>query len=1752
MKSFFYSFFILFFCSNYLYARNIVFNMTGSYWGNGDVVGVFSFANSLRNISPSKNYFKGDDFYVLYGKREKEIMESSFEGSMEDLSIRYNMNFVALENASEIPLADFSFEAFYGGRNIHHFTDLIYNKKETLTFILDTMHGTRLDEIRRGDLHLYMKPLGMGPHRSGFPKNPIVEKIKKKYLKKSRNRGNRNGRIIEEFVTTPKLRILLESQKIRVAFGYGIHNEVLPQSWENPEMYEYLRGQTKSFLEALDRNNVGATKSTIFLTPNSEEVLRKAGINDREIFTLDLLDVEDFLETLGERREETGKTPVISLGGISSQEFTALIALSDEPALLEGDNSIATAVQLGKRFIPIRSDWNDATLQDLIFIEKQIFDSTHFRDSFPTKEELRSSPPKEKKDLGVLYDAIGDNEYFFQNFHIRNKKDIGAKFSELIPILEEYLVFLQGNRGDLNSLRSLLERALGGAVKDPVFAFSLVSEAVTREILSEDDLEELSLELTAMSIDVNDIIERSVPIKPGQTEKFHSLERRRPLALSDLELQSYPRSYTHQFNENFKDLSYLSLRSDDKNFNSPTLGRLRVGNQIIYPIHFPQGDFFYDRHNPEILPLQGMSLEGYGRFSYSGSEKGLSKRELKRLMLNFSQWFRIAQDPDDSHFFVIMEEGTKLLDPFYERLKSALYHAPNDWDLILLNSNQEEEGGCHHGDYDDYDPFSEESSRRYIKLDKPCSPGSLGYVLRPSAARKLFEEAKIFKESVSDMIRKYFIQPETKKVYATYPEIIMETRKGPPPRNFGNSLCSSPSFTDNSFPDLQLASEFKEIDHPLVKGVVNYSHPSVKNLYNPSIAKTEDAYLISFRFDCTDRIDTRNQAYTLVSEVDKELKAKGNLSILRKPSYSDLSKESHNGEDLRLYNIDDEIYGIANDSEDGRSLGWDERRMQLYKIDDPGLEWRSRLTHRLERPPHSPFHGGPEKNWVFARNEKIEKNTFGYLMTPHNTLLTVKETENLLAETEYLSVCHTTPPWDKEKYGVLRGGTPALWDEELGGNLGFFHSVKAIEDGKEYYMGAYVISGENGCISHISPEPILYDGIYDEEQGYWLKYTGLDSKVVFPAGLVEGKWGGDDVYILTAGVNDTAAKAFIIDKHALIYSLLNTDEEMSKRLREKPEEDLTDNQVVQSYLREHKVFASLTTSPSRINSLRPMLQTISDSEYLEKIFLVLPERYGRNGEKYDIPEWLTDDLLFPKLEILRVKEDLGPITKILPAVRKVRNDTGDPDSIVISFDDDIGYTKGTVGQLIKTLAENPRSVAGGSSAPLRAWGIDNTDHWSQEADSLVIEGYGSIAYRVGDFNDQLMEKIVKENRYCFVSDDIVLSWALDRSGVSRIFVENEYMGRNQNFPFTYGFGLDALHRGGGISETAAGDLNAQKYRHCNEFLASFPDVPLEEPIWEKEAIEESLSTYHERSLSYSEVYEAYKAISHKEKALIRIEKGTVTFEHPENAHALNRLSDIVKALRKGLPVYAPSLQTDFILDFGDGDDFLSGINVPIFRLSKLKKDKGILIPDDPFSGNLTRLAFDVQEHPWEEKIPKAYFRGATTGGLYTAESYLEMPRAQLALLSQKHSDLLDAGFSLLAEPQFDESFIEDFKKEFTLYPRDPESRILDYRYALDVDGNTNGWARPRYILSSNTLCIKHKSPFEQWFYPILESGTHFVEVERNFSDLIEKISWLESNPEKTKEIISQANIFSKEVFSEASQIRYLVLAISEYAKKFTP
>src|SRR5437016_9292405 len=82
----------------------------------------------------------------------------------------------------------------------------------------------------------------------------------------------------------------------------------------------------------------------------------------------------------------------------------------------------------------------------------------------------------------------------------------------------------------------------------------------------------------------------------------------------------------------------------------------------------------------------------------------------------------------------------------------------------------------------------------------------------------------------------------------------------------------------------------------------------------------------------------------------------------------------------------------------------------------------------------------------------------------------------------------------------------------------------------------------------------------------------------------------------------------------------------------------------------HRVIASLSTVPDRINNLRPTIRSLlKQTRPPDEIVLAIPEFSIREQRPYAVPK---DVSRWPRMRVLECRRDWGPATKFIPVVRE--------------------------------------------------------------------------------------------------------------------------------------------------------------------------------------------------------------------------------------------------------------------------------------------------------------------------------------------------------------------------------------------------------------------------------------------------------------------------------------------------------------------
>jgi Glycosyl transferase family 90 len=199
----------------------------------------------------------------------------------------------------------------------------------------------------------------------------------------------------------------------------------------------------------------------------------------------------------------------------------------------------------------------------------------------------------------------------------------------------------------------------------------------------------------------------------------------------------------------------------------------------------------------------------------------------------------------------------------------------------------------------------------------------------------------------------------------------------------------------------------------------------------------------------------------------------------------------------------------------------------------------------------------------------------------------------------------------------------------------------------------------------------------------------------------------------------------------------------------------------------------------------------------------------------------------------------------------------------------------------------------------------------------------------------------------------------------------------------------------------------------------------------------------------------------------------------------------------------------------------------VLCFSKRKPDiYSIPIPDPYFLGpTLQNTLNDITQHriPWEQKVGRCIWKGNPDNGN-----------------ASEHCD----------------GCAHNVRHEYVKRVKDGRLPLADYidrkmskgeqmkwKYILDINGWTNTWDATPWKMASGSLMLKVDGIWEQWYYPQMKDGVHYILVKRDLSDLNEKIQWCIDHDDECKKIVANAKQFVDTVITMPAAIQHTVQAI---------
>ncbi len=210
-----------------------------------------------------------------------------------------------------------------------------------------------------------------------------------------------------------------------------------------------------------------------------------------------------------------------------------------------------------------------------------------------------------------------------------------------------------------------------------------------------------------------------------------------------------------------------------------------------------------------------------------------------------------------------------------------------------------------------------------------------------------------------------------------------------------------------------------------------------------------------------------------------------------------------------------------------------------------------------------------------------------------------------------------------------------------------------------------------------------------------------------------------------------------------------------------------------------------------------------------------------------------------------------------------------------------------------------------------------------------------------------------------------------------------------------------------------------------------------------------------------------------------------------------------------------------------------------FVFAKERGGKGVLIPDFEALGGYEGVRKEVESgnrrFPWGRKVNCAVWRGGSSGAL----------RLKLVEVSLKEPRVVDARLNRIVQVDW------DTKREFIKKGYFGSCMLLQdhlkYKYQVLADGNTCAYSKAFWGWFCNSVVFKQESKNIQWYYGELMPYVHYIPVEEDFSDLVDKIRWADEHEEEVRGIVENANSFAQKNLSHKEVLRYFYLVLKQYS-----
>lgn len=195
----------------------------------------------------------------------------------------------------------------------------------------------------------------------------------------------------------------------------------------------------------------------------------------------------------------------------------------------------------------------------------------------------------------------------------------------------------------------------------------------------------------------------------------------------------------------------------------------------------------------------------------------------------------------------------------------------------------------------------------------------------------------------------------------------------------------------------------------------------------------------------------------------------------------------------------------------------------------------------------------------------------------------------------------------------------------------------------------------------------------------------------------------------------------------------------------------------------------------------------------------------------------------------------------------------------------------------------------------------------------------------------------------------------------------------------------------------------------------------------------------------------------------------------------------------------------------------------------MRKDIVLLpLDDETFEYGLDYALSKYRRVTWEDKLPKAFWRGGTSG----YDTTTPRMRAVDALFSNPHADVR------FTKGACESSDARIHPEKFAPCRVSIEDHFR-YKYIFIIDGNVIASSH-QWVFGSGSVPIMITHPDNRyWFERFLQPMKNYVPIAYDLSDLDEKVEWLVTHDMEAKQIADNAMYLATTLFSSAFQKAYV-------------